>query len=235
MKIYKISFRNELDILAKNVAKYVFDQIVKSSNHRQIIVVSNPDKNIDLSICNLPKIVFEITDPASGKVTISGTFLLAFKNPYPYIRVGIDTFNFSKRDYEFLLQRLKYTTRHEIEHALHYNKNHKISPSYNIPTENPGLLGGINISRQYLLDVSEMDAYIRDLMMEAKNKRVPIERLVDNLIRSKLYEINPDEVAHNVDLNTPLGQQVLTMFKEIKDKYYNRIGQLYNRNKNERK
>lgn len=228
MKIYKFSFKNELDVLAKNIAKYIFSQIIANKRYGQIVLKSMPEQNIDLSICGIKKIVFDVVGSDGVNISVVGEYFPSLR--FPYIKIGVNFSKFNEKYYEFLLQQLKYTIRHEIEHAAYQNgKEMPVQPLYEIPKERPSVLEGINLAKRYLLDPSEIDAYIRDAMMEAKNKKIPIEKLIVNLIEDRLYEVDPKNIKNQIKDGTELGKYALVVFNEIKKEYIKRIKNIYNR------
>jgi len=235
MKIYKMSFRNDLDILAQNIARRLFKQIILDPSSRQITInsirSSTKREDIDLSLCGLNKVVFDVINPTKenndDNISVNGLFLP--DTNVLLIRVEIRPIAFSDRQRESLLQQLKYTLRHEINHAFDHMKDPDSKPAYVIPQQLSDLMEGINLSKSYHIDLSEVDAYMRDLMLKAKNLKVPVENLVKELIKNKLFETNPTKIDFMIKTDVEFGKMINNYISEIQAIYFSRIKEIYNR------
>ena len=224
MKIYsirKIAFRNKIDILSQNIARSVFTEIIKDPTPNRIIniyssVTGNPTTDIDLNICSINRISFEISYPnetnLESKIKLRGAFYT--KSRFPNIVIEISPRKFSNKNYEELFQELKYNIRHELEHAVNTRNNEK-------PNKN-NTLSYNNKVEEYLLKPTEIEAYTRDSMLRAKNSKIPIEEVVKNMISEKMAEL--------MKLENITDRNILnSSYNKILKIYLERIKQIYGR------
>lgn len=226
------SFRYKVLMLAKRISTQLFDEIISKFENKelkpiqQIVIDRNKEK--ELIDFNIGKIVVEIGELNDVRYTmgIKGNFIQDWRD----IKLNIDiNFNyFSNKQYEFFMTETTNALEHEIEHAANTKRNPGISASV-AGLDEPGnsLAECIYKTRNYFLNESEMNAYIREFMTRAKYHGAVLEDLIAELIRNSILKCNPVEINNHLAQKTEIGTEIEKIIKQINDKYQSRINQLY--------
>lgn len=233
-KFYKLAFRNKLDLFSKKLAKNVFNNLIKNdkiTGKFQYVINSSQEK--ELEDYGVKEIVFVI-DLYAIAFKVDGHYLPDQNNIVIGIEINPKMLSkdaIKSENYENVIQEVKYTVRHELEHA-YYNKLYNYSePSYKIPNSFNNYRQYVLSAERYLLDPSEIDSYIRELMLKAKNKRVLMDNLLVEMVNHKITEIAPDTMTKEMGNNTEEGKFYKSIIDKILNIYRNRIGSIYNKGK----
>jgi len=239
--LYKLAFRNKLDLFSKKLAKDVFDNFIRSNETRgKFQYIINAEQETDLNSYSIKEMVFVIDlyavsfDVIGHYLPDQKTIVIDIKlNPKILLR---DYQNPTKSEilteaYERIIQETKYTIRHELEHAYYDTLYDYAQPSYNMDTKWNNYLQYAFLAQQYLLDPSEIDSYIRELMLKAKNKRIPMDALLVEMVNKKITEIAPEIIKKEIQNNTKDGIIYKNIIDEILDVYRKRINFIYQKRK----
>jgi len=227
------SFRNELDMLAKRIAKRSFNYLVQNKQSNSVLDPINITKKdepiLDKYDINTISIQFLFPDDNNQPLSISGNWIKRWK--LANINVIINIRNFKEKQYEFIATELKNLIRHEIEHGLQNKINSFLDYSW-IDKTPKTIMEGVEQNKKYLLNVSEINAYIREFMPRAKQLGVSIESLLDKYIFEKICSFNPDEIEKHIKNRTKTGIIILETIKDIEKQYHKFIDKLYSNRKN---
>ena len=227
--IKKLAFRNKVLAFSKRISTVLANDIInkfenKELNYGQIIIDQNQED--ELRDFDIRKIAIEIRELSDGKnaLKIDGNFNEIWRDVF--VIIGIDTTHFGKDDYEFFATELRRAIGHEIEHAENTSKNPSISASYDSEVPKT-LIEGIYMNKRYLLNESEINAYIKEFMLKAKYTGETLEVLLKEFIQNQILKCNPIEITRHINQQTELGVEVDKIIQEINDIYQNRINQIY--------
>lgn len=238
---YKIAFRNKADILARDVCRYFFKQIIDKSNSsfRFPCSITIPTENFidngqittltgtellskQIRDCNIQDITITLIEEnpehnGEHSYSYSGGFFVYTTKIQ--ITVNINSKNFKKADYNDMYMSIYTGLRHEIEHAVFQNKK----PEYemkNFPADySEELKETVLQNTAYLLEETEMEAYIRKFMAEAKRLKIPISRIISESLKTFLF--TPSKLLDgNNALNNPDNK-----FNVIRDNYNSLVSQ----------
>lgn len=225
-KFYKLSFRNKLDLLSKKIADNVFDNFIikNKTDNRKFEYIIDKNKEPEITFYNIDKIIFLI-EPYSFSMEVGGDYLVDNKEILINLKFNSEILS---KNYEYFLQEVKYAIRHELEHAFYEKNNPLIEPTYSsIPSKFSTHLEYANVAREYLLDPSEIDSYIRELMLRAKNDRILIDKLLVEFVYNKIIEIAPETMKKEIEEVTQNGIIYKNIIDEILSKYRDRIFEIY--------
>lgn len=230
--LYKFSFRNKIDLLSKKLSKLVLDKFIKHTGHGKFQFIVNYSMEKDFLDYNLKEMVFTI-DPYAISFSVVGNYLpdtnavvIGMELPIGLIidKVGGSV----KKDmYSSVFQEIKYTVRHELEHA-YYNETFGCSENgYDLSSHPNSFMQYVLLTRQYLLHPSEIDSYIREMMLRAKNEKIPIDSLLVKFVDSKIKEVSPELMNNEISNRTKDGVFYQKTIDEILAAYRNRIREIY--------
>ena len=221
--LYKYAYRNKLDLLAKNITRYIMFNYLKDfakSNEYTLDIKIDDMQFTELATYGTKRIFIFIQKEQA--VNRRGEWIYDMNNIRIEDTIGrnIPIKNQLKDFSEFL----KYQIRHEMQHALQT----KLDPAtigfvrdISITDESP-LLDKIKEVKRYLLTNAEKEAYIRDLMLKAKNERKPIEQIITNFVKQYFYETDLNAFSKNID-----SEKISAIFKEIVDKYKEEVKRVF--------
>lgn len=186
-----LAFRNELDLFTRNVAEEIFKKIkieIEKNNFNFNIdlslVFKNQFKNFDLSniVINV-----KIDEIANNNFLIGGSFNI--NTSVLYLNIIIDKRKFSNLLYSNFLLGLNNSIRHELEHAKFRRDNPHYSPNYLIEESGEDLTieQRINLSVNYLNDYSEIQSFIRQIMLSSKRNKTNFLDNISDVIWFELY------------------------------------------------
>jgi hypothetical protein len=233
---YKLSFRNKLDLFSKKIAQDIFDNFLKNKDRGRFQYIISSDQEKELLDYDIKEIIF-VADFYATVFRVIGHYLpdqsaivinieinpqMLLKNYQNPTKSEI-----LSKNYEKLIQEIKYTIRHELEHA-NYNELYNYSePNYEIPSKFNNYFQYVLLTKQYLLDPSEIDSFIRELMLKAKNKRIIIDNLLVKMVNKKVTEIAPDIIKKEIENKTSDGIIYKNIIDEILRTYRQRIDLIY--------
>jgi len=186
--IKKLAFRNKVLAFSKRISTSLLNDIIakfenKKLSYGQTVIDQNQED--ELKDFNIRKIAIEIREFNDGKnaIKIDGHFNEIWRDVF--VIIGIDTTHFGKGDYEFFATELRRAIGHEIEHAENTSKTPNISGSYGSEVPKT-LIECIYINKRYLLNESEINAYIKEFMLKAKYTGEILEILLKEFIRNQI-------------------------------------------------
>lgn len=231
-KFYKVAFRNKLDLFSKRLSNDVFEKLIRSKkNSGEFQYIVNSHMEEELSDYDIKEVVFVI-DLFSISFSVSGNYLPDQKSIIINIRVSpkmlLKDYNILPESFEKVKLEVKYAIRHELEHAYYNKINDYSTPNYKLQNNVGGNMEFSILAKNYLLDPSEIDSYIRELMLKAKNKRVPIDNLLEEMVVKKVTEIAPDTMKKDIENKTKNGIIYKSIIDEILATYRNRMASIYN-------
>lgn len=217
------SFRNEVTVISKMISEYIFKRIIEKINNKQIIIDQSLFPN--LNKYNVKNIVINIVDSIKDTILVSGEYDETFN--IIRIKAEINIAKFDKKSYELLRQRLKYSLRHELEHPHTLRKNPNLDSSIDNSFSEKSIMAFIDYNRKYLINEDEINSFIREFMERAKDKRVLLDDLLDDLIKIELYGNRYEEIKNEILNNTKTGIYIQKVFQEIRQIYIDNINGLY--------
>ena len=227
--IQEASFRNKVLAFSKRISTQLFNDIIsmfenKKLNYGQIIIDQNQEK--ELRDFNVRKIVVEIRELNNDKnaIEIRGNFIE--EQRISFIIISIDLIRFNKNNYEFFASELRNLMGHEIEHAENTFKKPSIPYSW-IDLETSTLMDCINKTQQYLLNESEMNAYIREFMSRAKYNNSDVDKDIETFVFNTILKCNPSEISEQINQKTEIGINIEKIIKNTTEMYQKKIKQIY--------
>jgi len=217
------SFRNKLTLLSNKLSTIIFKEVINKTKDDKIVI--GQDKQPSLKDYDIIKIVVEIY-PNEENVLVTGDWIQEWKTIFIKTR-----FNYkNKIHYERLSLELNYVLRHELEHGLQTKLDPLTAPSWdnNIPSD---IMGRINKNKEYLLNKSEINAFIREFMPKAKKEKLLIEDMLFDFIYKKLFESDRKEIDYNIENKTQFGKELINIFNEVINTYKVEIKKLYSNRK----
>lgn len=193
MKIYKIAFRNFLDILTNNLSRKISNYI------RQMYLrtgIRSDNKNFGAFTDEIPKPQNITVNVDIMRMIESRTPPFAIKGGYKKLpnlhKIFLNTMifsNFSDKYFDALDKVVVQKIKHELEH-LRQNKTELTSnpTKYDVSkfrSSDPQIVFAERV--KYISDAKERGARIRGMMMVAKKTNTPIETLIDKFIFEQLY------------------------------------------------
>jgi hypothetical protein len=219
------SFRNKLSLLSNKISNMIFQDIVDNKiEARQITIdqVKEPLlKNYDIN-----KVVIDI-NPYGEIVLVNGNWIREWKT----VLMKAQFNGKNKSHYQDVSVELNRVIRHEMEHGFQTKLNPSIVPSWdsNLPND---VMGRVNKNKDYLLNESEINAFIREFMPRAKKAGVSIESILFDFIYKKLFEFDREVIDNQVKNKTKFGKELIKILNGVTNKYKNVIEQLYSNREN---
>lgn len=242
-QLYKESRRNPLDKIARDIAALILSFISKRETNKMLKgdIINYYDSPLKIDFINFNATYIE-SIYHDRKFDVEAAFYVnkVFTTIFKAIHVGvfINTATFSKNDYNDLYVELIGAIRHELEHAMVFYKDPNIRPQYNIEEMNSkskeywlnkNMLEYATFKfKNYLLDKSEIEAFVRGWMLQAKKKHLPLYTMLENNIYDFLVGRDNIPVVKNlINKREDTGLDIKQMADTIKMRYVERLHQLY--------
>lgn len=203
MKIYKISFRNSVNILAQNIARKLFEYMRDNNYSPKTydlndfpLKITNDIKNMGITSININVLSKKSNEPIDSKDNFFSIFGDASKindNPiksiiHINITIFYDIFN-NKNSYQTnkLYTSSVNTILHELTHCVDFNSQ---DPTYIQQNSTADIEDSINFAEKYFTDKLENNSFVEGMLLEArkihnKNNNDLIET-VKNLMENKI-------------------------------------------------
>jgi hypothetical protein len=214
------SFRNKLSLLSNKISNMIFKDIINNEVKIRQITIDQTEEPL-LKNYGINKVVADV-DPYNEEVIVNGNWIQEWKT----VLIKVKFNNKNKSNYQDVSIELNRIIRHELEHGFQTKLNSSIVPSWDndLPKD---IMGRINKNKDYLLNESEISAFIREFMPRAKKGGVSIESILFDFIYKKLFEFDRKEIDDHIKNKTKFGKELIKIFNNVTEKYKNFINQLY--------
>lgn len=216
--LYKIAFRNPLDLLTNKITPIVIEKLketINTNKEKFTFYLSQEDINEFLNFNIVSLVVFiKLTKSNKEEVTINAHFNASKRSIY--LQINVFSENFIKK-IEEISQTSSYKIRHELEHSIQkiVNIDYDREKMFNANRLDAWILAW----QKYLSNEEEINAHVREFMFKSKKERIPIEKLIKETLYDKLFGTYKGEATEKINKKTREGIIYLNTYNSLVKKY----------------